>query len=110
MKSNQIDNKSKIHSIINTKKGIFITVTLPEISTNNLSLKEIFKKKDKYGSANTGKGKKALIEHTSINPNASPHVGRARNAIIGDSLTRLLRFEGYKTKAHYWVNDVGSNK
>src|SRR3989344_205732 len=32
---------------------------------------------------------KILIEHTSINPNASPHVGRARNAIIGDSLTQI---------------------
>lgn len=50
---------------------------------------------------------KALIEHTSINPNASPHVGRARNAIIGDSLARLLKFAGYGTQVRYFVNDVG---
>ncbi|MBI5355678.1 MAG: arginine--tRNA ligase [Candidatus Aenigmarchaeota archaeon] len=49
----------------------------------------------------------ALIEHTSINPNASPHVGRARNAIIGDSIARLLRYAGYQTEVHYFVNDVG---
>ena len=36
------------------------------------------------------KGEKALIEHTSINPNASPHIGRARNALIGDASSRLL--------------------
>ena len=30
---------------------------------------------------NHGAGKRAVIEHTSINPNASPHVGRARNAM-----------------------------
>ncbi len=53
------------------------------------------------------KDKKALIEHTSINPNASPHVGRARNAIIGDSLVRLIKFLGYETEVHYLVNDVG---
>jgi arginyl-tRNA synthetase len=53
------------------------------------------------------KGKKALIEHTSINPNASPHVGRVRNAIIGDTLVRLLKFIGYETEVHYFVNDVG---
>ena len=35
---------------------------------------------------------KILIEHTSINPNASPHVGRARNSIIGDSLTQIFKF------------------
>lgn len=65
------------------------------------------KLKDRFGSAMLGKGKHALIEHTSINPNASPHVGRARNSLIGDSAARLLRFEGYKTEIHYFVNDVG---
>lgn len=60
-----------------------------------------------YGSSGRGRGKKALIEHTSINPNASPHVGRARNALIGDSIVRLMRFEGYDVCAHYFVNDVG---
>src|SRR3989338_895255 len=50
---------------------------------------------------------KFLIEHTSINPNSSPHVGRARNAIIADSLTQLLKFSGKKIETHYFVNDVG---
>jgi arginyl-tRNA synthetase len=36
-----------------------------------------------------------LFEHTSINPNASPHLGRARNALLGDNLVRLLRFQGH---------------
>lgn len=60
-----------------------------------------------YGSSHSGKGKTALIEHTSINPNASPHIGRARNALIGDALTRLLKFEDYKVDIHYFVNDIG---
>jgi arginyl-tRNA synthetase len=60
-----------------------------------------------FGANDSGVGKRALIEHTSINPNASPHLGRARNAMIGDSLTRLLRFEGYDVEAHYYVNDIG---
>ena len=60
-----------------------------------------------YGSNGTGAGRTALLEHTSINPNASPHVGRARNALIGDVLARLLRFEGYDLEVRYFVNDVG---
>ncbi len=52
-------------------------------------------------------GKTVLIEHTSINPNASPHIGRARNALIADSLVRIFRFLGWKTDTHYFVNDVG---
>ena len=60
-----------------------------------------------YGSSGVGTGLKALLEHTSINPNASPHVGRARNAMIGDSLARLFRFEGYDLEVQYYVNDIG---
>lgn len=62
---------------------------------------------DRYGSGNSGAGRRVLIEHTSINPNASPHVGRGRCAMIGDSLARLLRFEGNDVEVHYYVNDMG---
>jgi len=58
---------------------------------------------------NFGKGKnkeKILLEHTSVNPNASPHVGRTRNSIIGDSIKRILIFQGHKVETHYYVNDV----
>lgn len=60
-----------------------------------------------YGSSNIGKGKDLLIEHTSINPNASPHIGRSRNSIIGDFLVRLYKFEGYNVEANYFINDIG---
>jgi len=69
-------------------------------------VKEILEKKD-YGSNNLGRRKKALVEHTSINPNASPHIGRARNAIIGDTVVRVLKFENHDVEVHYFVNDIG---
>jgi len=70
-------------------------------------LKKIIKEKNKYGSDNSGKNKKIIVEHTSINPNASPHVGRARNAFIGDVIVRTLKFQGYNVEIHYFINDVG---
>jgi len=88
-------------------KGPYLNFFIKKQKLTEQTLKEILKQKDKYGSKQIGKGKKALIEHTSINPNASPHVGRARNAIIGDSLTKILKFQGYKTEVHYFVNDIG---
>ena len=69
-------------------------------------LKEILKKKENFGKFDIGNGKKALIEHTSTNPNAPPHVGRARNAIIGDSIVKILSFLNFKPEVHYYVNDV----
>lgn len=51
--------------------------------------------------------KKVLIEHTSANPNGPFHVGRARNAILGDTLVRLNRLYGNSVRAEYYVDDMG---
>ncbi|MEC7254626.1 MAG: arginine--tRNA ligase [Candidatus Thermoplasmatota archaeon] len=62
------------------------------------------------GSALTNSGKtgdKVLIEHTSANPNGPFHVGRARNAILGDTLVRLHRLHGDDVRAEYYVDDMG---
>jgi len=88
-------------------KGPYLNFFVKKETLVEDTLKRIIKEKDKYGSSNLGKGKKALVEHTSINPNASPHVGRARNALIGDSIVRLLKFQGYNVETHYFVNDIG---
>jgi arginyl-tRNA synthetase len=61
----------------------------------------------RFGSTHGGAGQRVLMEHTSINPNASPHVGRGRCAMIGDSIARLLRFDDYDVDVHYYVNDMG---
>lgn len=72
------------------------------------TLSEMIEKK--FVKNDFGKGSKKgkiLVEHTSINPNTSPHVGRTRNALIGDSVSRILRFSGYNVEVQYLVNDVG---
>jgi arginyl-tRNA synthetase len=51
--------------------------------------------------------KNVLIEHTSANPNGPFHVGRARNAILGDTLVRLNRLYGNTVRAEYYVDDMG---
>ncbi|MGB9708293.1 MAG: arginine--tRNA ligase [Candidatus Pacearchaeota archaeon] len=84
--------------------GGYVNFFIDKIYFSELTVAEVLEEKEKYGSLQL-KGK-ALIEHTSINPNASPHVGRIRNAITGDILARLLRFHGYDTEVHYYVNDV----
>lgn len=87
--------------------GPYLNFFVNKNKMTEATIKKILKEKDNYGSSNEGKGKKILVEHTSINPNASPHVGRARNAFIGDSIVRILRFQRYNVEVHYWVNDIG---
>ncbi len=53
------------------------------------------------------KDKKIILEHTSANPNGPLHIGHVRNAIIGDSLARILRSAGYNVETQYYVNDMG---
>ncbi len=55
---------------------------------------------------NLGK-KKISLEHTQINPNKEPHIGHLRNACIGDSLAKILRFVGNDVTVQYYQNDVG---
>ena len=55
----------------------------------------------------SGSRREVLIEHTSANPNGPFHVGRARNAILGDTLVRLHRLWGDSVTAEYYVDDMG---
>ncbi|MAI40070.1 MAG: arginine--tRNA ligase [Euryarchaeota archaeon] len=61
---------------------------------------------DAYGKKPNNKTN-ILIEHTSANPNGPFHVGRARNAILGDTLVRLHRLYGNNVRAEYYVDDMG---
>jgi len=74
---------------------------------SNEVINNIESEKEKYGSLNQGKGETLLIEHTSINPNAEPHMGRCRNSFIGDFMSNLYSFTGYDVTRHYFVNDLG---
>ncbi|XRO76263.1 arginine--tRNA ligase [Methanocaldococcus sp. 10A] len=69
-------------------------------------VEDIDKKGNDYGRGDK-KGIKIILEHTSANPNGPLHIGHLRNAIIGDSLKRILEFYGYDVETHYYVNDMG---
>jgi len=43
---------------------------------------------------------KAIVEHTAINPNKAAHIGHLRNAALGDTLARALRFLEEWGRAH----------
>ncbi|CAM3929640.1 arginine--tRNA ligase [Paenibacillus alkaliterrae] len=52
--------------------------------------------------------RKVLIEHTSINPNKSAHIGHLRNSCIGDTLARMLVKDGYQVEVHNYIDDLGN--
>ena len=54
-----------------------------------------------------GKGKKVIIEHTSVNPNKALHVGHLRNVAIGDTMYRILRDTNHDVRVLNYVDDSG---
>ncbi len=105
----ELSGKFRPNDLVSSVKviGPYLNFFINKGRITESAITRALKQKDRYGSSGSGKGKKILVEHTSINPNASPHVGRARNALIGDSIVRILKFQGYKVETHYFINDVG---
>jgi arginyl-tRNA synthetase len=58
-------------------------------------------------SASSAAGLHALVEHTSINPNKSAHIGHLRNAILGDTFVKLLRAAGQKVDVQNYIDNTG---
>jgi arginyl-tRNA synthetase len=50
---------------------------------------------------------KILVEHTSINPNKAAHIGHLRNAILGDTFVRLLRYVGRGVDVQNYIDNTG---
>jgi arginyl-tRNA synthetase len=54
-----------------------------------------------------GAAAKAIVEHTAINPNKAAHIGHLRNAALGDTLVRVLRFRGVPVEVQNYIDDTG---
>ena len=50
---------------------------------------------------------KILVEHSSINPNKAAHIGHLRNAILGDTFVRLLRYARREVDVQNYIDNTG---
>lgn len=69
---------------------------------------DINKLGEEYGTLDLGKGQHLNIEYVSVNPTGSIHIGHARGASAGDSLSRIMKKAGYEVTREYYVNDAGN--
>ena len=61
----------------------------------------------RYGSNNTGQGRKTQVEFVSANPTGPLHVGHGRGAAYGASVASILSTAGFAVSREYYVNDAG---
>ena len=69
-------------------------------------INKIISEGDNYGKGER-KNFKINVEFVSANPTGLLHVGTARGAAYGDSLSRILEFAGYDVTREYYINDAG---
>ena len=50
---------------------------------------------------------KVIVEHTSINPNKAAHIGHMRNAVLGDTIARILRDAGERVQVQNYIDNTG---
>jgi arginyl-tRNA synthetase len=70
-------------------------------------LEQVTTEGPEYGRGDLGGGQRVQVEFVSANPTGPLHVGSARNAVVGDSVARLLEATGHRVEREYYVNDVG---
>ncbi|KIX90723.1 arginine--tRNA ligase [Staphylococcus microti] len=69
---------------------------------------DVLKKDTQYGRVDTPKNEKVLIEYVSANPTGDLHIGHARNAAVGDTMSNIMDAAGYDVTREYYINDAGN--
>ena len=85
----------------------FINFTMNHSAMSNV-IDSVLAQGDDYGHNDSGKGVKINVEYVSANPTGDLHLGHARGAAWGDSVTRLLSACNYDVCREYYVNDAGN--
>ncbi|CAI83277.1 arginine--tRNA ligase [Dehalococcoides mccartyi] len=71
-------------------------------------VKTILTEAGSYGNINMGGGSRVQIEFVSANPTGPIHIGHGRGAVLGSTLSNILKAAGYYVEEEFYINDAGS--
>lgn len=100
-----LDTKSHFSEIKAVNGFINFTVSQKYLLEN---VSKILEQGQLYGSSITGSGQKIIVEYFQNNVAKPSHVGHLRSAVIGDSLLRILRSQGYSAISDTHIGDWGT--
>ena len=84
----------------------FINFRLKKSVLSELLLNIISEAKN-YGRTEIGNNKRALVEFVSANPTGPLTVGHGRGAMLGDTVSNILEWNGYDVQREYYFNNAG---
>ena len=70
-------------------------------------LRDILVADEGYGRSNAGQGRVVNVEFVSANPTGPLHVGHGRQAALGDAISTLLEYTGWRVTREFYYNDAG---
>jgi len=105
-KASDLLKKSRYVGSITPHRGGYLNFTIryPQFFLD--SIRAVVSENDFGSKAKTGRT--FAIEHTNVNPNKALHVGHARNLVLGDSLSRVMRYLGNEVQALNYIDDSGA--
>ncbi len=89
-----------------TARGAYVNLRADNAELARATLSLVLSRGGAYGEGPKS-SVSACVEHTSANPTGPFHIGRVRNAIIGDTLARALRASGAPVTTQYYLDDMG---
>ena len=103
--SNKLES-SNIFKEINIAEPGFINFKInPSAIVDNI--KDILDSGSNYGKNTSFENKTVLVEFVSANPTGPLTVGHGRGAILGDILSNIFQWNGYKVTREYYYNNAG---
>jgi arginyl-tRNA synthetase len=85
----------------------FINFTL-SVAARFAVVAEIHRKGAAFGRGDAGGGRNLMVEFVSANPTGPLHVGHGRQAALGDAISTLLEWQGWRVTREFYYNDAGN--
>ena len=85
----------------------FINLTLSTASRFAV-VHEALSAGDRFGRSDAGGDRKIMVEFVSANPTGPLHVGHGRQAALGDVISALLEWQGWRVTREFYYNDAGN--
>ena len=105
-KLQKMANQEPLVSKVETK-GPYINIFFERAAFTDMTISSACNAENTYGQSFHFKDKRVLIEFPAVNPSKPWHIGHARNAILGDTLSNILEKVGYEVVRLDYINDLG---
>ena len=87
--------------------GPFVNFYINIIPYRRLVVEAIQSQGNAYGTTTMTPSKHVVVEYPAVNPNNPLHIGHARNAVLGDTVARLMKSVGHEVTRMDYINDLG---